>query len=75
MIHNIVSNYRLASGIAPIRELQEAGVNIALGSDGMCSNDSFNMFDVLKAAGLTHSVPDPDYDRYPRAADVLRWAT
>lgn len=75
VIHNIVSNYRLASGIAPIMELQEAGVTIALGSDGMCSNDSFNMFDVLKAAGLTHSIPEPNLDRYPRAADVLRWAT
>ncbi|MBD2055629.1 amidohydrolase [Oculatella sp. FACHB-28] len=75
VIHNIVSNHRLCSGIAPIRELMDAGVNIALGSDGMSSNDSFNLFDVIKAAGLVHSAMDNPYDRYPKAADVLKWAT
>ncbi len=75
MIHNVVSNHRLCSGIAPIRQLMDAGVNIALGSDGMSSNDSFNMFDVLKMAGQVHSVTHPDYSRYPRAQDVLKWAT
>jgi len=75
VVHNIVSNYRLCSGIAPIRDLLAAGVNIALGSDGMSSNDSFNLFDVIKAAGLTHSVTDGACDRAPKAADVLKWAT
>ncbi|MDX2215860.1 MAG: amidohydrolase [Oculatellaceae cyanobacterium bins.114] len=75
VIHNVVSNFRLCSGIAPIRELKAAGVNIALGSDGMSSNDSFNMFDVIKTAGMLHSVTDHRYEHYPRAADVLKWAT
>lgn len=75
VIHNVVSNHRLCSGIAPIRQLMDAGINIALGSDGMSSNDSFNMFDVLKMAGQVHSVTHPDYSRYPRARDVLKWAT
>ncbi len=75
VIHNVVSNYRLCSGVAPIRELLAAGVNIALGSDGMSSNDSFNLFDVIKTAGLTHAVTNGDCDRAPRAADVLKWAT
>jgi len=75
VVHNVVSNHRLCSGIAPIRQLMDAGVNIALGSDGMSSNDSFNMFDVLKMAGQVHSVTHPDYSRYPRAKDVLKWAT
>ncbi|MEM8502318.1 MAG: hypothetical protein AAF716_04115 [Cyanobacteria bacterium P01_D01_bin.1] len=44
-----------------------AGVNIALGTDGM---DSFNLFNVIRAAGLTHSVVDTDYEHYPKAADV-----
>ena len=75
VIHNVVSNHRLCSGVAPIRQLLDAGVNVALGSDGMSSNDAFNMFDVLKMAGQVHSVTDPDYRRYPKAADVLKWAT
>lgn len=75
VVHNVVSNHRLCSGIAPIRQLMDAGVNIALGSDGMSSNDSFNMFDVLKMAGQVHSVTHSDYSRYPRARDVLKWGT
>lgn len=75
VVHNVVSNHRLCSGIAPIRQLMDAGVNIALGSDGMSSNDSFNMFDVLKMAGQVHSVTRPDYSRSPRARDVLKWGT
>lgn len=75
VIHNVVSNHRLCSGIAPIRQLMDAGVNLALGSDGMSSNDSFNMFDVLKMAGQVHSVTRSDYSRCPRARDVLKWAT
>jgi 5-methylthioadenosine/S-adenosylhomocysteine deaminase len=75
VVHNVVSNHRLCSGIAPIRQLMDAGVNIALGSDGMSSNDSFNMFDVLKMAGQVHSVTHPDYSRYPRVRDVLKWGT
>lgn len=72
IVHNPVSNYRLCSGIASIRALLDAGVNIAVGTDGM---DSFNLFNVIRAAGLTHSVIDSDYERYPKAADVLKWAT
>ncbi|MBD3885182.1 amidohydrolase family protein [Phormidium tenue FACHB-886] len=72
IVHNPVSNYRLCSGIASIRALLNAGVNVALGTDGM---DSFNLFNVIRAAGLTHSVIDSDYERYPKAADVLKWAT
>jgi 5-methylthioadenosine/S-adenosylhomocysteine deaminase len=72
IVHNPVGNYRLCSGIASVRALMEAGVNIAIGTDGM---DSFNLFNVIRAAGLTHSVIDSDYERYPKAANVLKWAT
>ncbi len=72
IVHNPVSNYRLCSGIASIRALIEAGVNIAVGTDGM---DTFNIFNVIRAAGLTHSVIDSDYEHYPKAANVLKWAT
>lgn len=72
VVHNPVSNYRLCSGIASVQALMESGVNIAIGTDGM---DSFNLFNVIRTAGLTHSVIDSNYERYPKAADVLKWAT
>ena len=72
IVHNPVSNHRLCSGIASIRALMQAGINIALGTDGM---DSFNLFNVMRMAGLVHTAVDADYTQYPTAADVLQWAT
>ena len=72
VVHNVVSNHRLCSGIAPVRRLLDAGVNVAIGTDG---TDSFNLFNVIKMAGMVHSVTDANYRRYPLAQDVLKWAT
>ncbi|WP_051350967.1 amidohydrolase family protein [Sulfobacillus thermosulfidooxidans] len=69
--HNPVSNLKLGSGIMPFRALREAGVNIALGSDGMSSNDSQNMFEALKFTALLHKITNPDYEKWPTAEEVL----
>jgi len=71
--HNAISNQKLGAGIAPLRELLDAGVNVALGSDGLCSNDSARMFDVMKAAALLQKITTPDYDQWPNAHEIL-WA-
>lgn len=44
VVTNPASNLKLASGIAPITELQEYGINIALGTDGPASNNALDMF-------------------------------
>ena len=44
IVHNPVSNMKLGSGICPVPELLAAGVNVALGTDGMCSNDGNDMY-------------------------------
>src|SRR6266568_3836632 len=75
IFHNVISNQKLGAGIAPIRKLLKAGVNVALGSDGICSNDTPRMFDVMHAAGLLHSVSTPDYNSWVTAAEVLNAAT
>jgi len=71
--HNAISNQKLGAGIAPLRALLDAGVNVALGTDGLCSNDSARMFDVMKAAALLHKVTTPDFTAWPTAAEIL-WA-
>jgi 5-methylthioadenosine/S-adenosylhomocysteine deaminase len=71
--HNPVCNLRIGSGVAPLRALLRAGVNVALGTDGISSNDSCRLFDVMKVAGLIHTLSTDDYDEWPTAAEIL-WA-
>jgi 5-methylthioadenosine/S-adenosylhomocysteine deaminase len=72
--HNAVSNLKLGSGVAPARRLMDAGVTIALGTDGASSNDTLRMFDVMRVAALLHSAMGPDPSRWLTAADILRAA-
>jgi cytosine/adenosine deaminase-related metal-dependent hydrolase len=50
--HCPASNMRLASGIAPILDLIEAGVNVGIGVDGSASNDGSNMLEEVRLAML-----------------------
>jgi 5-methylthioadenosine/S-adenosylhomocysteine deaminase len=75
VVHNPISNMKLGSGICPVPMLLERGVNLALGTDGMSSNDGNDMFAVLKVAGLIHKLWDIDYQRWPGAKDAWRMAT
>ncbi len=53
VVHCPTSNMKLATGGAfPYREMIDYKVNIALGTDGACSNNSLNMFQEMKNAAL-----------------------
>lgn len=73
--HNAISNQKLGAGIAPIRQLIDAGVTIGLGTDGVSSNDTARIFDVMRVAGLIHSVSGPDYKQWIYADEILKMAT
>lgn len=73
--HNAISNQKLGAGIAPIRCLMNAGVIIGLGTDGVSSNDTARIFDVMRVAGLIHSVSGPDHDQWILADEILTMAT
>ena len=51
-IHNPMSNLKLGSGIAPVAALRKAGVNVALGTDGVSSNNCTDLFGDLKIAAI-----------------------
>lgn len=73
--HNAVSNLKLGSGIAPVRRLLDAGVHVGLGTDGLSSNDTARIFDVMRFAALLHDIAAPDTDGWMTAVEVLRSAT
>lgn len=60
VVHCPQSNMKLASGIARTQAMLEAGVNIALGTDGAASNNGLNMFGEMKAAALLQKVATMD---------------
>ena len=50
--HNPTSNLKLGSGISPVHKMLDAGVNVALGTDGTASNNNLNMFEEMHLAAL-----------------------
>lgn len=52
--HNPVSNLKLGNGIAPFPEMVAAGVNLAIGTDSVASNNSLDLFEELKHATILH---------------------
>jgi cytosine/adenosine deaminase-related metal-dependent hydrolase len=71
VVHNPAANQRLGSGRAPIRRLLDAGVPVALGTDGAASSDNQVLWDSIKLAALIHT----SGDGWVSSRDALRMAT
>jgi 5-methylthioadenosine/S-adenosylhomocysteine deaminase len=72
--HNPLSNLKLASGLAPVTKMLQAGVNVTLGTDGMASNNSHDLFEELKMASLLQKYITADPTVLP-AFETLSLAT
>lgn len=72
--HNPSSNMKLASGAAKISEMIKAGVNVALGTDGGPSNNTYDLMREMKHAALLQPLRTLKPDAI-RAEDVLEMAT
>ncbi len=54
VVTNPASNMKLGNGFAPIPRLLDAGVNVAIGTDGAASNNSLNLFHEISLLTLIH---------------------
>ncbi len=54
-VHNPASNLKLGSGVAPIPAMKQAGVNVALGTDGVSSHNAADFFFDVKLAAILHN--------------------
>jgi 5-methylthioadenosine/S-adenosylhomocysteine deaminase len=74
VLHCPHSNLKLASGLCPVRRLQEAGVNVALGTDGAASGNSLDVLGEARLATLLAKISTGDTRSLPEAR-VLEMAT
>lgn len=73
-VHCPASNLKLASGIADIVKMQQAGINVALGTDGPASNNALDMFREMYLMTTLQKVKNEDASACD-AQSVLRAAT
>ncbi|HHH43275.1 MAG TPA: TRZ/ATZ family hydrolase [Gammaproteobacteria bacterium] len=74
VVHCPESNLKLASGFCPVQPLLEAGVNVALGTDGAASNNDLDMLGEMRSAALLAKAVQQDASALP-AHTALRMAT
>lgn len=72
--HNPQSNMKISSGVAPVETMRRAGVLVALGTDGTCSNNDLDMWEELRTASFLQKSATGDPTALP-AWEALRMAT
>ena len=74
VLHCPESNLKLASGFCQTYKLQQAGINVALGTDGAASNNDLDMIAEMRTAALLAKAVANNASAMP-AEDALRMAT
>jgi 5-methylthioadenosine/S-adenosylhomocysteine deaminase len=74
--HNPASNLKLGNGVAPVREMLDAGVVVGLGTDGSATSDNQDMFGAMRLAALVGKPRFPYRpERWIGSHDALSMAT
>ena len=72
--HNPISNCKLSSGICNVGKLRKNGINVGLGTDGIGSTTTLDMFEEMKTAAYLQKVNTMDPTAI-KAYDLLKMAT
>ncbi|HAQ06026.1 MAG TPA: N-ethylammeline chlorohydrolase [Bacillus bacterium] len=72
--HNIISNLKLGSGVAPVIKMLEKGITVSLGTDSAASNNNLDLFEELKIAATLHKGIAQDATAVP-AEQAMKMAT
>lgn len=72
--HNPISNCKLSSGICDVVKLRKNGINIGLGTDGIGSTTTMDMFEEMKTAAYLQKVNTMQPSSI-LAYDILKMAT
>ncbi len=73
-VHCPQSNMKLASGVSPVSAMRDAGINIAVGTDGASSNNDLDMFAEMQSAAMMAKHQTLSAEALP-AFDALEAAT
>ena len=74
VVTNPASNMKLGNGFAPVPKFLDAGINVAIGTDGAASNNSLNLFHEISLLTLIHKGVSKD-PVCIGAADAMKIAT
>ena len=72
--HNPISNCKLSSGICDVVKFSRNGINVGLGTDGIGSTTTLDMFEEMKTAAYLQKVNTMEPTSI-KAYDILKMAT
>lgn len=71
VVHNPSANLKLGSGIAEVSELIDKGINVALRTDGVASNNNLNLLEEAKITSILHKRESPKHLDEQQVLDMM----